>query len=172
MTIIKASILFSMALFASSNAIALNDDIKKQAIIASNNQKVDIAKNFAVFSGDVTIKQGSILISAERLEIFNHGHSGKEVMILTGNPAKFSQDLEQGDKVTAHANQIRFERANNIIRLSKNAQLQQNESLVRSQSISYDMARKLLIANGNTNEKLDANKRVTTILEPTNDDEN
>lgn len=168
MTTIKTSILLSLALLVSSNAIALDDDIKKQAIIASNNQKIDIAKNFAVFTGAVTIRQGSILISADRLEIFNHGHSGKEVMVLTGNPARFSQELEQGGKVTAHANEIRFERANNIIRLTTNAQLQQNESLVKSQHINYDMARKLLKANGDA----DAKKRVTTILQPTKDDQN
>ena len=106
------------------------------------------------------------------MEIFNHGQSGKEVMILTGSPARFSQKLEDGGQVTAHANQIRFERANNIIRLTTNAQLQQNESLVKSQFISYDMARKLLIANGTVSGKVDPSKRVITILQPTNDDKN
>ena len=164
MTIIKASILLAIALFT-TNATALESDIKQQAIIDADHQEIDLAKNFAVFSGNVTIKQGSILISATRLEIFNHGVSGKEVMILTGDPARFSQQLALGDKVIAQANEIRFERSNNMIKLTNNAQIQQNESLVKGQFISYDMANKLLSANGSTDNK----KRVTTILQPTKD---
>lgn len=170
MTTIKASILLAVTLLASGHVIALTSDITKPAIISANNQTIDLAKNFATFTGNVTIKQGSILISADRLQIFNHGNSGKEVMVLTGKPALFSQLLDQGGKMTAQAKTIRFERAKNIVSLTTDAQLKQQDSLVKSQFISYDMAKKVLLASGKGAGSSGSSKRVTTILQPTNNE--
>jgi len=167
MTTIKASIFLALSLFASGHAVALDSDARKPAVISANNQTIDLAKNYALLSGGVTIKQGSIVISADRLKIYNHGNSGKEIMVLTGNPAKFSQKLEQGGLLTAQAKTIRFERANNIVSLTTDAQLKQQDSLVKSQFISYDMANKLLLAN--SKGKSNSSKRVVTILQPTSD---
>ncbi|NRA84106.1 MAG: lipopolysaccharide transport periplasmic protein LptA [Gammaproteobacteria bacterium] len=169
MTTLKASIFITIALFISNNAMALDDDINQPTLIFSDNQKIDIDNSFAIYSGNVTIKQGSILITADLLKIHNNGQPGQEVMVLTGNPATFSQALELDGTVKASAKAIRFERANNTITLNIDAQLQQNESLVKSQFISYDMAHKVLIANGNSKGDSDPSKRVITILQPTTD---
>ena len=165
---IKASTLLALTLLASAHAIALTSDVNKPAVISANNQTIDLVKNFAMLSGNVTIKQGSILISADSLKIYNHGKSGKEIMVLTGNPAKFSQQLEQGGQLKAQAKTIRFERAKNIVSLTTDAQLKQQDSLVKSQFISYDMAKKVLLANNQ--DKTTPSKRVVTILQPTSSD--
>ena len=162
MTIRKVSLISLLCLCISPSLWALNDDFKQQIVIESDRESLDIARNIAIFYGPVRITQGSILIEAGRLEVSNRGQSGKEVMVATGNPASFSQQLEDGRYVKAQAKEIRFERANNLLLLSQDAQLSQDASVVESGNIRYDMERQVLIAEpGEAKED-----KVRTILQP------
>lgn len=165
MTIRKASLLSVICLLMSPVLFALEDDFKQQIVIESDRESLDIARNIAIFYGPVKITQGSILILAGRLEVSNRGQSGKEVMVATGIPASFSQQLEDGRIVKAQAKEIRFERANNILKLSQDAQLSQDDSIVKGGTITYDMGRQELIAEPDP----DNNGKVRTILQPTKD---
>lgn len=162
MKIIKASALFFLALFSSEQAIALSNDFNQQASISADNQYVDIGKSVAIYKGNVKITQGSISISADRLEIYNHGNSGLELMVLKGKPAKFSQTVDDGTVISAEARELRFERGTNVIKLSNNAQLTWGKNTVKGELITYDMNRKLLNADGDINKE----NQVTTILQP------
>lgn len=162
MKTIKASALLFLALITCDQSFALSDDFSKQASITADNQYIDIGKSVAVYKGNVTITQGSITISADRLEIYNHGNSGLELMVLKGKPAKFEQTVDDGTVISAQAKEIRFERGTNIIKLTNEAQLTWGKNTVKGQLISYDMIRKLLNADGDVNKE----DQVTTILQP------
>ncbi|MDP2560703.1 lipopolysaccharide transport periplasmic protein LptA [Psychrobium sp. 1_MG-2023] len=162
MKTLKASAFFLLALLTSNTATALSDDFKQQASINADNQYIDLAKNIAVYKGNVTIKQGSIEITADRLEVYNHGEHGVELMVLIGRPARFSQRVGDGNNISAQAKEIRFERGTNIIKLNRSAQLTWGKNVVKGDTISYDMVRQLLNADRNANKK----DQVTTILQP------
>lgn len=162
MKTIKASALLFLALITCNQSFALSDDFSKKASISADNQYIDIGKSVAVYKGNVKITQGSINISAERLEIYNHGNSGLELMVLTGKPAKFSQTVDDGTVISAQAREIRFERGTNVIKLSNTAQLTWGKNTVSGELITYDMIRKLLNADGDANKQ----NQVTTILQP------
>lgn len=166
MTIRKASLLPLLCLLLSPTLLALENDFEQQIVIESDRESLDIARNIAIFYGPVKITQGSILIEAGRLEVSNRGQSGKEIMVATGNPASFSQQLEDGRFVKAQAKEIRFERAINMLKLTQDAQLSQDDSIVKGGTISYDMGRQELIAEPST----DKNDKVTTILQPSKKD--
>lgn len=162
MKTIKASALLILALLFNDQSLALADDFSKQAAISADNQYIDIGKSVAVYTGNVKITQGSISISADRLEIYNHGNSGLELMVMVGKPAKFTQTVDDGTVITAHASEVRFERAKNIIKLNRDAQLTWGKNVVKGELITYDMIKKLLNADGD----LKKDNQVTTILQP------
>jgi len=162
MKTIKASALLLLAIFC-GKSFALSDDFNKEASISSDSQYIDIGKNVAVYKGNVKITQGSISISADRLEIYNHGNSGLELMVLIGKPASFSQTVDDGTVISAQASEVRFERGTNIIKLNRNAQLTWGKNVVKGELITYDMIRKLLNADGDAKRE----KQVTNILQPT-----
>jgi len=162
MKTIKASVLLFLALLTCNEALALSDDFNQQASITADNQYIDIGKSVAVYKGNVKIIQGSISISADRLEIYNHGNSGLELMVLKGNPARFSQTVDDGTVISAQASEVRFERGANIIKLNNKAQLTWGKNTVKGELITYDMIRKLLNADGDASKE----NQVTTILQP------
>ena len=162
MKIIKASALLFLALLVSKQSLALSDDFNKEAQIKADSQYIDIGKSVAIYNGNVTIIQGSITITADRLEIYNHGKSGLELMVLIGEPASFSQTVDDGTVISAQANEVRFERGSNIIKLRREAQLTWGKNIVKGELITYDMVRKLLNADGDASK----DNQVTTILQP------
>jgi len=162
MKTIKASAFLFLATLFCNQSFALSDDFSKEASISADNQYIDIGKSVAVYKGNVKIVQGSITISADRLEIYNHGNSGLELMVLIGKPARFSQTVDDGTVISAHANEVRFERGSNVIKLSRSAQLTWGKNIVKGELITYDMIRKLLNADGDANN----DNQVTTILQP------
>jgi len=162
MKTIKASVILLLALFTCNKSLALSDDFSQKAKISSDNQYIDIGKSVAIYRGNVKITQGSITISADRLEIYNHGNKGLELMVLKGKPARFSQTVDDGTVISAQANEVRFERGSNIIKLNHKAQLTWGKNTVKGEIITYDMIRKLLNADGDANKE----NQVTTILQP------
>jgi len=162
MKIPKASALLFLALICCQKSFALTGDFKQEAAVTADSQYIDIGKSIAVYKGNVTITQGSISIMADRLEVYNHGNSGLELMVLIGNPAIFSQTVDDGTVISAQAKEVRFERASNIIKLNREAQLTWGKNVVKGETITYDMIRKLLNADGNAEK----DNQVTTILQP------
>jgi len=162
MKTIKASVLLILALMTCNQSLALTSDFSQQAKISADNQYIDIGKSVAIYRGNVKITQGSITVNADRLEIYNHGNKGLELMVLSGKPARFSQTVDDGTVISAQANEVRFERGSNIIKLSSQAQLTWGNNTVNGELITYDMLRKLLNADGDENKE----NQVTTILQP------
>ena len=163
MKILNASFILLVLLFSQQSAHALTDDSKQQAKISAESSYIDLQKNIAVYTGNVRVSQGSIEIKADRLEIYNHGKHGIELMVLSGSPASFSQRIEDGTLISAQALEIRFERNNNILKLLRSAKVTWGKNITSGEFISYDMIRKSLSADGDSNN----NKQVITILQPT-----
>ncbi|NRA60043.1 MAG: lipopolysaccharide transport periplasmic protein LptA [Psychrobium sp.] len=163
MKIFNASFILLMLVLPLGSANALTDDFTKQAKISSDKWHIDLQKNIAVYTGNVHIRQGSIEITAQRLEIYNHGKSGQEQMVLIGSPARFSQRIEDGTLISAQAKEIRFERHTNILKLLRQAKVTWGKNITSGDYISYDMVRKSLNADGDSTK----NKQVITILQPT-----
>jgi len=166
MKLLSLSALLLTSVLVHSNSHALINDIKKEAQISANNQNIDLGKNIAIYKGDVKIKQGSIEITAEFLKVFNHGRRGEEVMVFTGAPAKFSQTMDDGTKISTTAKEIKFERATNLVKLTHEVVVNWGDNIVTGDIINYDIDKRILNADGNKKK----DEQVTTILQPKNDD--
>ena len=158
--------LFSASILAvllfSANSHAGKDDFTKKIELASRYQNADGIAKRATYQGNVVIQQGSLKVSAEELEIDASKGEGNEIFIATGNPAKYSQQQEDGSIVTAQADKIEYHRQTRSLTLEGNAQIKQNSSSVKGTSITFNMELEQIIAQGSDQDS----GRVITTFQP------
>ncbi len=134
-------------------------DFEQEIFISANRQAGDLKNKIASYIGDVVIKQGSLVITADSVKIYQ-AKVNEEVYIAKGQPAKFEQVLADGSKISLQADEIKYEPAIHSIVISGNALLQQAGSEVKGSRITYNTLTEQLDAVGNKNEK------TSTVLQP------
>ncbi|GHG76651.1 lipopolysaccharide export system protein LptA [Alishewanella longhuensis] len=135
-------------------------DYTQPVDVRSDFWEASIQDNISIYRENVEVRQGSMLIKAVRLEANASAGRGNEVLIASGSPATYSQTLEDGKKVTAQANEIRYDLASRTLTLTGNAEMSQSGSLVQGAVIRYNIATQQLSAES------EQNRRVTTIFTP------
>lgn len=155
--------LFLCTALLAANAWAIEADYSQPIAITSDNNETSIKENVSVYTDNVDIRQGSLNIKADRLEINASAGKGKEVFITTGKPVRYSQLLEGDVPVTASASEIRYDLASRTLTLSGNAELSQSGSQVQAAVIRYNIETQQISA-----ESGEQKKRVTTIFTPEN----
>ncbi len=153
--------LLSLCLFASAS-YAGKDDFNKKIELASQYQNADGLAKKATYQGNVVIKQGSLQVKADELQIDASKGEGNEVFIATGQPATYSQKQEDGSTVTASADRIEYHRDTRSLTLEGNAQITQNSSSVKGKFIKFNMELEQIIAQGSDQES----GRVITTFQP------
>ena len=150
------------ALLFSAHSHAGKDDFTKKIELASLYQNADGIAKRATYQGNVVIKQGTLKVSSDELEIDASKGEGNEIFIATGNPAKYSQQQEDGSVVTAEADKIEYHRQTRSLSLEGNAEIKQNSSSVQGESITFNMELEQIIAQGSDQES----GRVITTFQP------
>lgn len=151
-----ASVLFS------NFSMAGKDDFTQAIKVDSTYQFGDGITKKSVFREDVHISQGSLHVYADEVEVDASQGEGKEVFIATGSPAKYSQQQEQGGAIVASANRIVYRRDERTLSLEGEAQLKQDNSSVKGDSIVFNMALEQIVAQGEGEQS----GRVITIFQP------
>ena len=149
-------------LFFSGTSIAGKEDFTQKIEIASSNQTGDGIAKKSRFWGSVMIRQGSLVVEADEVEVDASLGEGNEIFIATGKPARYSQQQQDGSMVSATANRIEYRRDTRALSLDGNAEIQQNNSSVNGDSIVFNMQLEQILAQGENNEK----GRVVTIFQP------
>lgn len=151
-----------LTLSSAGYASAAQQDASQKIVVDAKKQSVDIKNNVVTFYDKVVVQQGTMRIEADRLEVHQYQDKGAERLIAIGNPAKFSQMMENGKPIHGQANQVQYTLSKRSITLTGDAMLKQEESEVRGETISYDINNERLIAeSGEANED-----RVRTIFLP------
>ena len=130
--------------------------------LTSNHQALDGKNKTSIFSENVVIRQGSLELLADRVEVDATAGQRKEIIMATGQPASYKQKLEDGTTVSAQANEIIYMVESRTISLKGNASIQQNEVLVDGDEILFDMAKEQILASTNEN----STAPVTTVISP------
>ncbi|MBA8042791.1 lipopolysaccharide transport periplasmic protein LptA [Escherichia coli] len=166
-------VLASSLLAASIPAFAVTGDTDQPIHIESDQQSLDMQGNVVTFTGNVIVTQGTIKINADKVVVTRPGgEQGKEVidgygkpatfyqMQDNGKPATFYQMQDNGKPVEGHASQMHYELAKDFVVLTGNAYLQQVDSNIKGDKITY------LVKEQKMQAFSDKGKRVTTVLVP------
>ncbi|MEF1212688.1 lipopolysaccharide transport periplasmic protein LptA [Vibrio alginolyticus] len=146
---------------AAPQALALKSDTQQPVYINSDTQQVDMKSNQVVFEGDVSLKQGSINIDADRIVVTRDPKTEaiKQIQAF-GKPAKFSQLMDDGKTLNGQATELDYRISTDELTMKGQAQLAQDNNTIKGSSIRYQIGKQKLVADSSKEE------RVTTILQP------
>ena len=144
-------------------------DRNKPIIIESNTFLGDELRQVAIYSGAVTIDQGTMHMTGNRLEM-KESAKGYRTGTLTGNLATFRQKKDQKVKnieewINAKAQTIIYEERTGLVTLIGNAEVFRLENGVmkdraKGSKITYDTVRSRTIIQGNKQG------RASTVIAP------
>ncbi|MCQ9066692.1 lipopolysaccharide transport periplasmic protein LptA [Vibrio diabolicus] len=146
---------------AAPQALALKSDTQQPVYINSDTQQVDMKSNQVIFKGDVSLKQGSINIDADRIVVTRDPKTEaiKQIQAF-GKPAKFSQLMDDGKTLSGQAVELDYRISTDELAMKGQAQLAQDNNTIKGSSIRYQIGKQKLVADSSKEE------RVTTILQP------
>lgn len=151
----------SLVLTASSSALALKSDADQPININSLKQSLDMQTNVSTFTDEVVIRQGTIEIKADKVVVTRPGGDQDKTFIEAfGNPVTFQQMQDDGKLVKGHAQKVRYDVATQLVTLTGNAFLEQLDSNVQGDRITY------LVQQQQMQAFSDKGRRVTTVLVP------
>ena len=137
--------------FVTSLVFALPDDAKQPIEIEAQSVVVDETTGFNEFSGNAEVRQGSLLLLAELIQVQT---DNEEVMSVVAKgslqkPAKYSQDQEdQARFVEATATVITYEVNEGMIFLIGNAHLIQGFDSFSGDRLTYDINNDKVVVKG------------------------
>jgi len=160
----KGLILSSLLFTVSLPIYAAKSDLTQEITIKSKRQSADLKNKIASYLDDVNIKQGSISIIADVVQVYSKvddkTNEKYDTYLAQGEPAIFEQQLEDGSLISLQANEIKYQPNKHLISVSGNAQVKQEGSKVTGERITYNTLSEKLEAISSQNES------VTTILQP------
>lgn len=157
------SLASGVMLLVSANVYAQGEaDFSKAIELTAGHEELDIKNNRLLLTDNVTVKQGTLEIKADRVEALRNADQQADTFIAEGNPATYTQQLDDGSTISAQADRITYYQAREVLELVGNAQVSQGSSRSSAQIITYDLAEQTVSASGEGSE----NNRVTTIFTP------
>jgi len=116
-----------------------------------------------VFRGNVKITMEGGLLSADEAQV-NFAKKLLSKAVAHGKPAEFEQRLEKTGKIArGHADDIDYDAANGVVRLTKNAWLTDGDKEVHAESLKYNVLAQSIIADAADQNS----QRVHIIITPT-----
>ena len=148
-----------IALFLSTYTFALTEDAQQPIEIEAESVMVDETAGFNEFIGDAEVRQGSLVMTAEIIQVQNNA-DGVETMIAKGSPdqpAKYIQSQEnQARLIEATATLITYDVNDGMIFLVGDAYLVQGFDSFSGDSLTYDINNDKVLVKGSE----DGTKRV------------
>lgn len=153
------------ALSATSPAFALQSDSRQPIQIEADRGSLDQTKQSTTFSGNVVIRQGTLNISASRVNVTRGGKGGESVR-AEGSPVRFSQTLDGGKgTVRGQANNIAYSSAGSTVVLTGNAKVQRGGDVVEGAVITYNTQTEVYTVSGGAKSAAKSG-RVSVVIQP------
>jgi lipopolysaccharide export system protein LptA len=116
-----------------------------------------------VFRGNVKITMQGGLLTADEAQV-DFAKKLLSKAVAHGKPAEFEQRLEKTGKIAhGHADDIDYDAAKGVVRLTKNAWLTDGQNEVRGESLKYNVVAQSIIADAADQNS----QRVHIIITPT-----
>ena len=161
MNLNKLTFALAVLLGIANNGHSLPED-RRQAINLSSD-KATYENNRGIYTGNVNMSQGSLIIRADKLIIVEADRKVQKV-IAHGSPAHFEQQPRAGEGVVvASARLIEYSLSAEEILLQKDATIRHQGSKISGDRIVYSGRKQMVIADGGSH-KLDG--RVQMTLQP------
>lgn len=157
LTITACGLLFSLS------AQALPTDRNQPIHISADHARIDEAKGTTVYTGNVQMTQGSMVINAARVDLYREKNEVSRV-VATGSLAKFSQQPSIDQPVTdAYGETLEYKISEQTVTITGKARVEQNKDTFSGERIVYQMDKAVVNAySGKGNN----GQRVQMVIQP------
>jgi lipopolysaccharide export system protein LptA len=145
---IRAEILLACLMLAAQSVWAEKSDRDKPVNVEADSLRMDDAKKTALYEGHVVLTQGTLMITADRIEIRqdDRGFSSGDA---TGKPVYFRQKMDARDEYAeGWAEAIVYDARADKLKLTGHARLKRGEEELRGNLITYDGTTEFYQAQG------------------------
>jgi lipopolysaccharide export system protein LptA len=160
MTLFKT--LFLTLLLVTGSSYGLISADEQTIIIESDVAEINKKTGLTHYTGNVIIRQGSLIIDANKVEVYYQGNQVSRIL-CHGNPASYQQNTKTAGQVIARGRIIEYLPADKIIYLKTDATLSKNGTLIKGDSINYDVASETWRAKGDNQS---TQKRIQLVIPP------
>ena len=147
-------------LLTAGSALALQSDRQQPLEVNADATDGTLGDGVTVLSGRVDIRQGTLHIEAERAEVDKQEGRVRQV-VLTGDPARLEQEIEQQGLVQAHAQRIEYEVGTGLVTLTGDADVRHPQYEVTGEVLVYDLNAQHFQGSGG-----ESNGRIRIRLDP------
>lgn len=159
----------AMALLFSCGALAETADREQPIDLEADNVTVNDAKKTSVYTGNVILTQGTLVIHADRL-VVREDANGFQHSTSYGNPTTFKQKQEGKDEyIQGSAQRIEYDGRMDKVQLYTKAWVKRGEDIVNGEYIMYDAGAEYaeVIGGGSPAASSTAPKgRVRAVIQP------
>lgn len=153
--------------------LALSSDKNQPTTIDSNKMTYDDKKNVNVFSGNVLLTRGTLVVTGNKLTL-TQKEDGTQFAVVEGEPARFQQQRDSEPTQTlfikGRASRIDIDGAKEIVTLTNNANIQKLDGKAITEEISgkvivYEQLTEYLTVQG-SNKASGGSGRVQAVIQP------
>ena len=153
----------------SLNCHALSSDKDKPMTIEADSVDIDDKKGLTVYRGNVDVRQGTLHVTGDTLVIEKVDGTVKIVTVV-GKPATYKQRPDNKPQdVTARARKLQVYPQRDLVRLERNASVNQEGNVYKGNIIEYDNKNDVIKMKGNigaTDTGKKAKGRVRMTIQP------
>lgn len=154
-----------LGLILSGASLALPSDSEQEISIASDQASLSKQKGELIYTGNVELIQGSLVIQADKVTLIKN-NQGMQKLIAKGNPARYQQLLsENEDKTHAYGDTIIYNVINDELTLLENAGLEKQGNVFAGEKIVYLIKEQRVKADSTQQD------RVRMVIQPKADKE-
>lgn len=121
--------LLPLALFAAP------EDKKQPIQVEADSLEIRDLDNISIYTGNVRLAQGSLLMRAERLVIYFNDDKELTLMEMTGKPATFRQLDDEQNEMLGQADKLEYHEPKSLLVLQGNARFSNKGDTIESSSI-------------------------------------
>lgn len=124
--------------WATAPAVALESDRQQALEVNADSTNGILGDGVTVLSGQVEIRQGTLLIRADRAEVDKTDGKVRQIT-LRGDAAFLQQQIEELGLVKAWASNIQYQVGSGLVLLSGNARVEHPQYAVSGDQLRYDL---------------------------------
>lgn len=169
---LKLPLLCLLAILSTS-AATLETDAEQAIEIEADRMTLNEQTGISTYSGNVSLSQGSLKITAQQLVIHTENGALQQMKISgePGKPAVFRQLTPAGDEALGQALNIDYHAQQSRLILTGQAEMRQGGNHIKSERIDYNTETNSLLAGQaasktGTAEKPAADERVKIVINP------
>lgn len=156
-----------LLIFVTPLSFALKSDESQPIQIVADKATADQINKVTVFTGNVVVTRGSIIVHSNTAEA-SEDKSGYKIIHLVGTPVTFEQLNDDGEKTQGECNDFEYNTKNSLAILTGRARVKKGDNMVIGDKLTYNTQTQIYSAtssnaNGVSNTK---SGRVTVILQP------